>query len=48
MQTIRITITSEKPANVVFAEKKPKRKKLSELLRFISKKAVAGSGGDEL
>jgi len=56
MQTIRITITSEKPTNVVFTEKKPEskkkkspHKKFEELLNLMPKQTVhaMASEGDE-
>ena len=59
MQTIRITITSEKPANVVLTEEKPDEdkgkkkktlhKKIEMLLSQITKDAVlaGASKGDE-
>ena len=59
MQTIRITITSEKPANVVLTEKKPEEdkgkkkkalhKKIETLLSQIPKDGVlvGASKGDE-
>jgi len=58
MQTIRITITSENPANIVLTERKPEKKKgkrkrsshkrIEDLLRLMPKQNQVGlSEGDE-